>query len=252
MDGSDTRRGLPCWYKNDDVQLRAINDAVFVQHCPYLLLNKYFTKHYFHLPALNWLNKMTVITTTGQIMDLFCLLNGKPRFDAFTMDRVRLIARYKGAYPEFISPVLLALKFAKPNYVNTYKQAKLVLCELGHYFGAQNDILDCYGDPLITGKVGTDIRDGKCTWLIAKALEKATDNQMQMLKRYYGRPDFQSDLKIKSVYEQLNILEDFLAYEEESYNQICKLIKEMPEEFPQDYFLKFVNALYGRNVFMSP
>ena len=31
MDDSQTRRGQPCWYKNDDVQKIAINDAFFVE-----------------------------------------------------------------------------------------------------------------------------------------------------------------------------------------------------------------------------
>jgi len=31
MDDSPTRRGQPCWYKHDDVQKIAINDAFFVE-----------------------------------------------------------------------------------------------------------------------------------------------------------------------------------------------------------------------------
>lgn len=49
----------------------------------------------------------------------------------------------------------------------------------------QDDYLDCYGDPEVIGKIGTDIEDNKCGWLIVQALKKANKQQLQVLKVCY-------------------------------------------------------------------
>ena len=50
------------------------------------------------------------------------------------------------------------------------------------FISTQDDYLDCYGDPAVTGKVGTDIEENKCSWLVVQALERVTPEQRKLLQ----------------------------------------------------------------------
>merc|ERR1719276_233048 len=43
MDASETRRGQPCWYKNEHVKLIAINDSFLLESCVFTMLKKHFS-----------------------------------------------------------------------------------------------------------------------------------------------------------------------------------------------------------------
>ena len=73
------------------------------------------------------------------------------------------------------------MRYAGIKDEKAYTQAKSVLLALGEYFQVQDDYLDCYGLPEVIGKIGTDIEDNKCGWLIVQALSLASEEQRKIL-----------------------------------------------------------------------
>ncbi|GBM77787.1 Retrovirus-related Pol polyprotein from transposon 412 [Araneus ventricosus] len=58
---------------------------------------------------------------------------------------------------------------------NEFEFTRELCLKLGLYYGIQNDYLDCFGEPEVTGKIGNDIAEGKCTWCSVKFLEAASE-----------------------------------------------------------------------------
>ena len=53
--------------------------------------------------------------------------------------------------------------------------------------------------------MGTDIQEGKVTWLAYKALEKASPKQKKLLEESYGKRDKKCVRFVKKVFRELNL-----------------------------------------------
>jgi farnesyl diphosphate synthase len=70
MDSSVTRRGQPCWYRQEGVGMIAINDAFMLEAGIYILLKKYFRSHPAYVDLLELFHETTFQTEMGQLCDL--------------------------------------------------------------------------------------------------------------------------------------------------------------------------------------
>ena len=111
-----------------------------------------------------------------------------------------------------------------------HKYAENILIAIARLMQLQDDFFDCWGDPVISGKVGTDIQQGKCSWFIITAYKLANELQGVILKNNYGKNDMNSVNKIKRVYEELKLKEIYYQEETNQYVGIIKLIQDMKEK----------------------
>jgi farnesyl diphosphate synthase len=103
------------------------------------------------------------------------------------MERYKTIVANKTAYYSFYLPVAIAMHMTGYKDTEVFRQTKTILLEIGNFFQVQDDFIDCFGDPSITGKLGTDIQDGKCSWLAVVALQRCTKEQREIMKECYGQ-----------------------------------------------------------------
>jgi len=242
MDGSTTRRGKECWYRKDDLGMLAINDAILLETCIYTLLDKYFRDTPYYLNLLDAFLYITRHTAMGQQLDL---MSASCKLENFDMKRYSQIVQYKTCYYSFYLPVQLGMILADVKDPELYRQSRAILLDMGHLFQIQDDYLDCFGNPEVTGKIGTDIQDRKCSWLIVQAMEKANPHQKKILNEYYGKDDSEAVAKVKNIYDELQLENLYKTYEDEAYTEIINQINGLSSLNP-DIFLSFLGKIYKR------
>ncbi|KAK8926166.1 Farnesyl pyrophosphate synthase [Platanthera zijinensis] len=245
MDSSHTRRGQLCWYKVPEVGLIAANDGILLRnHIPRILIRHFRDKTYY-TQLLDLFNEVEFQTASGQMLDLITTHEGEKDLSKYKMPVYNRIVQYKTAYYSFYLPVACALLMAGENLEN-YFDVKNILVEMGTYFQVQDDFLDCFGDPEFIGKIGTDIEDFKCSWLVVQALEKATHDQLSILSESYGKSDPAHVMRVKTLYKDLNLQEVFLEYEKSSYEHLISSIEAQPSKKVQEVLKSFLHKIYKR------
>jgi len=256
MDGSITRRGQPCWYKKDNIGMMAVNDALILESCIYELLDKHLKGDPYYHDAVDAFHKTTRITTLGQSLDMLSQLKiddpgWKVTLDDFNMKLYNQIVTNKTAWYSFYFPVQLAMGLAGIKDQVVQKQTQRILIDTGKFFQAQDDYLDCFGDPEVTGKVGTDIQDGKCSWMVVMAMQRSNPKQKELLKENYGRDDSSCVAAVKDLYEDLKLKEAYAKFEEVEHNDILALIQQLHHGGSKggmnpDVFHYFLNRIHKR------
>eukprot|EP00252_Welwitschia_mirabilis_P010029 TRINITY_DN2305_c0_g2_i2.p1 TRINITY_DN2305_c0_g2~~TRINITY_DN2305_c0_g2_i2.p1 ORF type:complete len:182 (-),score=32.21 TRINITY_DN2305_c0_g2_i2:290-835(-) len=179
------------------------------------------------------------------MLDLITTHEGEKDLAKYKMPTYLRIVQYKTAYYSFYLPVACALLMAGEN-LDDHVAVKSILVDMGTYFQVQDDYLDCFGDPEVIGKIGTDIQDFKCSWLVVQALERANESQLQRLYANYGKSDPACISDVKALYKELRLQDVFLAYENTSYKELISSI-EAQDNKPLQHVLKlFLAKIYKR------
>ena len=253
MDASTTRRGKPCWYKLPQVGVKAVNDSFLLESFVYILMKNYIGKQACYSQVVETMHECAFQTELGQALDLNTETacgggdTGKALvLGEYTMQRVEAIAKHKTSYYSFYLPTALGMALAGITEQKAYDAAKEICVDIGVYFQAQDDFLDCYGDPQTIGKIGTDIESAKCSWLIATALPICSAAQRQLIQDNYGVNDPIKVKRIKAVFEDLRLREAFEAYEEQSYARLTAKVESMSGILPGGIGHDLIAKVYKR------
>lgn len=186
----------------------------------------------------------------GQTFDMLVAPQDTPgNLSGFVMDNYNSIAVYKTAYYTFYLPVALSLLYTGRATPQNLKQAEEILLAMGVYFQVQDDYLDNFADPTVTGKIGTDIQDNKCSRLVILALERCSVQQRALLEANYGRKEGLCVKKIKELYDKLGLEGVYHEYEDEEVRRLKRMIDGVDEGegLKKAVFEGFLQKIYKRS-----
>ena len=242
MDSSVTRRGKPCWYRHPGVTTQcAINDGLIVLAWCSQLAFRFFAGKPFLLDVVKLLHKTDFQTTIGQLYDVTSMFDSKKLdpnvsqptttdYHEFTLEHYKRIVKFKTSFYTYFAPLAFGalitrhLPGVRPVDLATVEKVALVM---GEYFQVQDDVLDCFADPAVLGKIGTDIQDTKCSWLAVTFLTVADQAQIARFKANYGKHDETNVAAIKELYAATKLLDRFAEYESATVTAVEQGLAEL-------------------------
>ncbi|KAF9493739.1 isoprenoid biosynthesis-like protein [Pleurotus eryngii] len=257
MDKCHVRRTQPCWYRLPHVRLIAVNDACMLRSAISHLLKKHFRRDTMLMCLNSFTTYVSFNTDMGQLVDLITASEDTINLSKFSLERHRKIVVYKTAYYSFYLPVALAMRLTgildsdPGTAIRPYQVALSILIPLGEYFQVQDDWLDYAGTVEEIGKVGTDIIDNKCSWCVNTALSLANPEQRAILDANYGGKRRGQEWRVKKVFEEVGIAEEYAKYEDNAFRRITGLIEIIPEvtkvgELKREVFVTFLQKIHKR------
>lgn len=135
------------------------------------------------------------------------------------MERYSLIVKYKTSFYTMVLPIISAMVMAEKHHDKEIVQQVVdLLLEIGHYFQVQDDYLDCFGEEGITGKIGTDIQDNKCSWLFVQATKLCNPEELECLLQNYRFDEQMNMNSVKWLYKDLDLIKVYEEYQEGIYD----------------------------------
>lgn len=249
MDKSITRRGKPCWYKQEDVQMDAVNDSIILESVLYFLIRHHFRGEPGYMTFVELFQETTLQTQIGQMLDLVSQPQGKKGVDVlnkFSVEGQLRIITYKTAFYSFYLPFAFGMILCDLGSDECLGVARAVAIEMGRKFQIQDDYLDCYADPEHLGKIGTDIFDHKCTWLVVQALERCSTEQRKVLEESLGQETKEDEARVKNLYNELELPKLYEEQEERSYEAIVSMVKKKANVVPACVFMPILQKIHKR------
>jgi len=223
QDRKMSRNGQPTWHRKSGLGAAAVNHAQMINHCVFILLQKYLRHHQSYSHCLQEVVEALGHQTKGFCLDLsFHPEQRLPMLQAYNIARYKEIVYSSRTFPSLVFPVCLALHLAGLHQQSVHQQAKRILSDIGFSGQVQQDYDNCFRDP----QEG-DIAKGRVTWLIVLARQRASHAQLRELEDCYGQQDENCVRRVKQIFYELKIDKNVPKFIEEKIGDIERSIQQM-------------------------
>lgn len=238
--------------------MMSINDTFILQSLIYKLLQRVISSATLFNSVQRVFEDVKFITELGQMLDLntinqkthslnyqfflHCLFS---RSRYFTKEYYEQIITNKTAYYTIFLPVYLGLVLTETPKETMESPLIRELCMLlGRYFQIRDDFLDAFADPSVLGKEGTDIQEGKCSWVILTVFSMCSEEDKEALKKLYGKSDPQP---VKAIYAKYDVESEYRRFEDEALKKTKEILASdsFPDARLRPLFKALIEKLFG-------
>ncbi|GAB0089220.1 hypothetical protein DMENIID0001_037300 [Sergentomyia squamirostris] len=243
MDKSKVRREKPCWYLLPKNQTTAANDAWIIQCIVQYLMTKYLKDHKEFPFIMDIRNHIIFKACFGQWMDV--MWNHEIGIENLTMDRFDVIADNISVSIAGVYPLLLGMILSGYTDPHVMKKSTKFFSDLGYFYIVQDDYMDYFSPIDKDAVIGTDIQEGKCRWLAAKCLERATPAQKDYLKAHFAKEDRASVEKVIQLFVDMKLPEYFHNYTNKLHDGLMKTMEEEKDPKMKLLYRKLLEPIHG-------
>jgi geranylgeranyl diphosphate synthase, type I len=144
--------------------------------------------------AMPYFDAMRSEVAAGQFLDLLAQASGQN-----SIERAMRVLRFKSAKYTVERPLHVGASLAGADE-SLISSLSLYGIPLGEAFQLRDDVLGIFGDPEVTGKpAGDDLRQGKRTVLMSRALELADDEDRALLESSFGDPELTDESAARAL-----------------------------------------------------
>ncbi|KAJ5703954.1 hypothetical protein N7493_011092 [Penicillium malachiteum] len=241
MDGSTTRRGKPCWYRRESVGMRAVNDGCVLKASIYLILKSGFRNHPAYLNLVELFEDACLHTELGQHCDAVAATKS---LEKLNWKQYEFITAKKTAYYSMYLPLAIPMLYLGLGTPERLKELYDISMKVGFIFQARDDFLDVYGDPKVTGKIGTDIQDHKCAWPVLTAMSLCDDKQKLILMENYGKDNPASVSKVKAIFDEINLPKAFKEWDAGRVAEMTLMIENATDSVVKDSMMCLLSKYF--------
>ena len=173
----------------------------------------------YKLRAIDKFNKVIINTCFGQLLDIESTINKEINKDNILKIHNLKTAIYTIEGPLHIGAILAGAKQKELKILSNYA------IPLGQAFQLKDDVLGLFGTEEKIGKpVGSDLKEGKKTLLILKALEKTNNEEKNFIKNCLGNRKINKE-EIEKI-KQIVIKTGSLAYSDALAKSLAEKAKK--------------------------
>lgn len=200
-----TSGGDPPWAEKHQLGSRAFNDALLLQTGAHELVRNNFQNTKAYPLISDAMAESFRVLNIGQSIMLRMTGNGAANDMRVRMSRIdgnmyKKIIKLNKTHTKYILPLQLALYAAGFDSPQVHKQAETVLNDIGFLAEVTGDFANFFYD-----ETGRDIEDGRLTWLIVNAYQRANPAQKKALEESYGIEERGKADVVRQIYEDLNM-----------------------------------------------